>query len=198
MSSASFSAFVAMPATLSVACPASDLAVSAAVPAALFTLPAAAVAASVPTVVAVLSAEVAVAITSAPVVRVSIMVRPAPISRAAPGLVRADSARLFTTERLLSRRTPTSSAERAEVVMPSRSWPRVLDRPARWASASRWSWALSLMSGSPSPCGRRSAGMRWSGSGWGRRRRESSCRPSGRQCRPLPIRRRRSGSPRRA
>jgi len=102
-----------------------------------------------PLAAALFSVDVAAPITSLPVVRVSNMVRPAPISRAGTGLARAESLKAFRIDRPLSLTSAIASPERADGATPSRSWPSVSARPMRAASASRCNWALDVMTGSP-------------------------------------------------
>src|SRR5580704_5779948 len=98
---------------------------------------------------ALFNVDVATPITSLPVVRVSNMVRPAPISRAGTGLARAESLKAFRIDRPLSLTSAMASPDRADGATPSRSWPSVSARPMRAASASRCNWALDVMTGSP-------------------------------------------------
>ena len=137
-SAAPFTASLAAPATL-----------EAALEAAPATPEAALRAASAPVAAALFKVEVATPITSLPVVRVSNMVRPAPISRAGTGLARAESLNALRIDRPLSLTSAMASPERADGATPSRSWPSVSARPTRAASASRCNWALDVMTGSP-------------------------------------------------
>ena len=106
-------------------------------------------AAPAPVAAALLIAELATPITSPPVVLVSSMVRPAPISSAGMGLARACSASDLTRDSPLSLTRVMTSPDSAEGAIPSRSWPSVSARPTRTLSASRCNWALEVMSGSP-------------------------------------------------
>ena len=143
----------AAPATLPAAPRAAPATLEAALEAAPATPEAALRAASTPVAAALFRVEVATPITSLPVVRVSNMVRPAPISSAGTGLARAELASDFRIDRPLSFTRAIASPERADGATPSRSWPSVSARPTRAASASRCKWALDVMTGSPSPCG---------------------------------------------
>ncbi len=111
----------AAPATLEAAFEAAPAIPEAAVEAAPATPAAALRAAPAPVDAALFRVELATPITSLPVVRVSNMVRPAPISSAGTGLARAESASDFRIDRPLSLTRAMASPERADGATPSRS-----------------------------------------------------------------------------
>src|SRR5882757_10718294 len=115
----------AAPATLEAALEAEPASPEAALEAAPATPAAALRAAPAPLAAALFRVDVAAPITSLPVVRVSNMVRPAPISRAGTGLARAESLKAFRIDRPLSLTSAMASPERADGATPSRSWPSV-------------------------------------------------------------------------
>ena len=126
---------------------AAEAAVAAALDALAVVADAALRAASAPVAAALFNVELATPMTSEPVVRVSSMVRPAPISNAGTGLARACSARVLNSERPLSFTRAMASVDSAEGARPSRNWPSVSASSTRLASASRCRRAVEVMYG---------------------------------------------------